>query len=131
MRRESIAIIILAFSVIAADFPAPEPTKPDEPIAKKFSATKAAEYLDGVGVGWTRDRKCITCHTNMPYLTARPLLPGDEGWKEVRAFLEEDVESWAKGGKPRGDAYVVATAFALAFNDSQKTGKLHPDTRTC
>ena len=120
-----------ALFLIAApiDIPKPAPTKPDEPLAKKFSVTKAAEYLDGVGVGWTRERKCITCHTNMPYLTARPLLPGDDGWKEVRTFLEKDVKSWSNGGKPRGEAFVVVTAFALAFNDAQKTGKLHATTR--
>jgi squalene-hopene/tetraprenyl-beta-curcumene cyclase len=126
------AVLSLALApttAFAADIPKPAPTKPDEPLAKQFSAAKAAEYLDGVGVHWTRDRKCITCHTNMPYLTARPLLPGDDGWKEVRLFLEKDVESWSNGGKPRGDAYVVATAFALAFNDAQKTGKLHAATR--
>lgn len=117
------------FAAPVADFPKPTATNADEPLAKQFSAAKAAEYLDGVGVNWTRDRKCITCHTNMPYLTARPLLPGDDGWKEVRTFLEKDVESWSNGGKPRGDAYVVATAFALAFNDAQKTGKLHAATR--
>jgi squalene-hopene/tetraprenyl-beta-curcumene cyclase len=119
----------LLLVVAPVDIPKPEPTKPDEPLARQFSAAKAAEYLDGVGVGWTRERKCITCHTNMPYLTARPLLSGDSGWKEVRSFLEKDVESWSAGGKPRGDAYVVATAFALAFNDAQKTGKLHANTR--
>jgi squalene-hopene/tetraprenyl-beta-curcumene cyclase len=111
------------------DIPVPAPTKPDEPVAKAFSPAKAAEYLDGVGVGWTRDRKCITCHTNMPYLLARPALPGDAGWKEVRAFLEKDVASWSNGGKPRGDAFVVATALALAFNDARTTGKLHPLTK--
>ena len=120
------ALLLIAAPV---DIPTPAPTKPDEPLAKKFSAAKAAEYLDGVGVGWTRERKCITCHTNMPYLTARPLLPGDDGWREVRKFLEDDVVSWSNGGKPRGDAFVVATAFALAFNDAQKTGKLHDATR--
>ena len=124
------ALLIVALAAPAPlDIPTPQPTKPDEPMTKAFSAEKAGEYLDGVGVGWTRDRKCITCHTNMPYLLARPLLPGDAGWKEVRDFLEKDVESWSNGGKPRGDAYVVATAFALAFNDAQKTGKLHPATK--
>jgi squalene-hopene/tetraprenyl-beta-curcumene cyclase len=120
-----------ALFLIAApiDIPKPAPTKPDEPLARQFSAAKTAEYLDGVGVGWTRERKCITCHTNMPYLTARPLLPGDDGWKEVRKFLEDDVKSWSNGGKPRGEAFVVVTAFALAFNDAQKTGKLHDTTR--
>lgn len=128
MRPSLFFLPLLAFPLCAADLPRPKPTKPDEPLAKEYSAAKAAEYLDGVGVGWTRERKCITCHTNMPYLTARPLLKGDE-WKEVRTFLEKDVERWSAGGKPRGDTYVVATAFALAFNDAQQTGKLHDTTK--
>jgi squalene-hopene/tetraprenyl-beta-curcumene cyclase len=58
---------------------------------------------------------------------ARPLLRGDDtGWKEVRAFLEADVPKWTRA-KPQ-DAYVVVTAVALAFNDAQTTGKLHPTT---
>ncbi len=114
---------------ILITIPVPAPTKPTEPIAKAFSATKAGEYLDGVGVNWTRDKQCITCHTNLPYLLARPLLPGDAGWKEVRAFLEKDVASWSQGGKPRGEPYVVATAFALAFNDAQNGGKLNPPAK--
>jgi squalene-hopene/tetraprenyl-beta-curcumene cyclase len=130
--RFSFSLLLLPFLTLPAfgeEIPKPTPTKPDEPIAKNFSAESAAKYLDSVGVHWTRERECITCHTNMPYLMARPLLPGDEGCKEVRAFLEKDVEKWSNGGKPRGDAYVVATAFALAFNDAQKTGKLHVRTK--
>ena len=129
MCSAAIITIVATSSLIAADYPTPEPTRSDEPIAKAFSAGKAAEYLDSVGVGWTRNHQCITCHTNMQYLAARPLLPGDDGWKEVRAFLEKTVESWSNGEKPKCDAYVVATAFALSFNDCQKTGKLSPNTR--
>lgn len=122
--------LLLALSLSAPpEVPQPVPTKPDEPMAATFSPTKAGSYLDGVGVNWTRDRQCITCHTNMPYLLARPALPGDAGWKEVRKFLEGDVAKWQAGGKPRGDAYVVATAFALSFNDAKTTGKLHTMTR--
>ena len=109
------------------DFPEVQLLQLREPL--QVDQALEPDAVDGVGVGWTRERKCITCHTNMPYLTARPLLKGDEGWKEVRLFLEKDVESWSNGGKPRGDAYVVATAFALAFNDAQKTGELHAATK--
>jgi squalene-hopene/tetraprenyl-beta-curcumene cyclase len=127
------SLILLAAVAAAdpkpADFPKPAETRADEPTAKAFSSAKAAEYLDGVGVNWTRDRKCITCHTNMPYLLARPLLPGDAGWREVRGFLEADVANWQKGGKPRGETYVVVTAFALAFNDAHTMGQLRPQTR--
>jgi squalene-hopene/tetraprenyl-beta-curcumene cyclase len=122
-------LLASAAPAYAADVVKPAPTKSTEPLAKELSLENAAKYLDGVGVSWTRERKCITCHTNMPYLTARPLLKGDEGWKEVRAYLEADVAKWSDGGKPRGDAYVVATAFALAFNDAQQTGKLHATTK--
>lgn len=129
-----LALILLAGLTSAADLPKvpqPKPTKPDEATAKTWSAAKAAEYLDGVGVNWTRDRQCVTCHTNMPYLFARPLLKDapDDGWKEVRKFLEDDVTSWSNGGKPKGDAYVVATAAALAVSDARTTGKLHPATK--
>lgn len=127
--RAALLLGLVAATAVAADVPKPGPTKGDEPLARAYSAVKAAEYLDGVGVNWTRDRKCIACHTNMPYLTARPLLPGGDEWREVRTFLEKDAASWPNGGKPRGDTYVVATAFALAFNDAQQTGKLHPATR--
>lgn len=128
--RLPLSVLVLGFCGVsqAADVPKPTPTKADEPRAAQFSAAKAAEYLDSVGIHWTRDRECISCHTNMPYLTARPQLPG-EAWKEVREFLEADVQKWSTGGKPRGDAYVVATAFALAFNDAQTTGQLHDATR--
>jgi squalene-hopene/tetraprenyl-beta-curcumene cyclase len=122
-------VLLFAGSTVAADIPQPKPTKADEPIAKEFSLAKAGEYLDGVGVGWTRDRQCVTCHTNMPYVMARPLVKTDDaGWKEVRAFLEKDVASW-KTGKPRGDAYVVATATGLAFLDANTTGKLSQATK--
>ncbi len=128
MRFALLALLFTLPLVAAAEIPKPTATKADEPTAKAYSAEKAGDYLDGVGINWTRDRQCITCHTNMPYLTARPLLKGD-GWKEVREFLDKDVTSWAKDGKPRGDAYVVATAFALAFNDAQQGGKLADTTK--
>ena len=121
---------LAAATFASSEIPNPAPTRANEPIARSLSLQKAADFLDGVGVGWTRDRKCITCHTNMPYLLARPALPGDTGWKEVRAFLENDVASWSKGGKPRGDAYIIATALVLAYNDAHTTGQLQPLTRT-
>jgi squalene-hopene/tetraprenyl-beta-curcumene cyclase len=123
-----IPVTLLAAALAQPEIPTPSPTKSDEPVAKAFSPAKAAEYLDGVGVGWTRERKCITCHTNLPYLLARQHLPGDAGVKEVRKFLEADVVSWTAGGKPRGPTFVVATALGLAATDAHG-GKLTPSTR--
>ena len=88
---------------------------------------KPANTSTASASNWTRTRKCITCHTNMPYLTARPLLPGDEGGRKCARSSRRTWSRGRAGGKPRGDAYVVATAFALAFNDAQQTGKLHAD----
>lgn len=127
---ETLVFTALFLALAPFEISEPEPTSATEPLAKSFSAAKAAEYLDGVGVGWTRDRKCITCHTNLPYLLARPTLPGTEGWKEVRAFLEKDATAWPTKEKPPGPAYVVTTAFALAFNDTRTGGSMHPVTKT-
>jgi hypothetical protein len=78
----------------AGDLP---PSSPNEPKAKTLSIEKAAGYLDEVAIGWTRERKCGTCHTNYAYMLARPSVretgPAD-AMKEVRAFFEQRVEHW-------------------------------------
>jgi squalene-hopene/tetraprenyl-beta-curcumene cyclase len=115
-----------------AEFVKPKPTRADEPLAKQLSLDRAAEYLDNAAVSWTRTRQCGTCHTNFPYLLARPALlkkkETAEGMTEVRTFFEERVAGWATD-KPRNDTEVVATAITLAYNDAQTTGKLQPLTR--
>lgn len=126
----SLCLMLLLAPFAAAETPAPKPTKADEPMAAKFSAGKAAEFIDGVSLEWTRERKCMTCHTNVPYMLARPLLKtgDDTAIKEIRGFLEGTVKKW-ETGKPRTDYEVLATAFALAGHDRQTTGKLQPATR--
>ena len=55
-----------------------------------------------------------------------------EGAAIVRKFFEDRVAHWddeAKAAKPRFDAEVIVTAVALAFDDAQTSGKLHPLTR--
>jgi squalene-hopene/tetraprenyl-beta-curcumene cyclase len=110
------------------------PNSPEEPLRPKVSLAAAAAFLDTVALDWTRQRKCGTCHTNYPYLVARPVLqgPATPAMAEVRGFFEERVAHWddaEKGAKPRWDAEVVSTAAALAMNDFATTGKLHPRTR--
>jgi squalene-hopene/tetraprenyl-beta-curcumene cyclase len=106
------------------------PNSPDEPLAKEFSLDRSAAYLDAVALSWTRQRQCGSCHTNYPYLIARPTLKGtpSPALVEVRKFFEHRASRWDTA-KPRWDAEVVATAAALAFNDARTTGKLHPLTR--
>lgn len=110
----------------------PKANTADEPKAKELSLAKTAEFLDNVAVSWTRERKCGTCHTNYPYLMARPSLKeaGTAAHDEVRKFFEDRAAGWETDkGKPRSDTEVVATASVLAFNDAQTTGRLHPITR--
>ncbi len=101
----------------------------DEPIAEQFSAEKAARYLDTAALHWQKTRKCVTCHTNLGYLFARPALQAvveDSG--EVREFFEEHVTTRWANTAPR-PVRAVAVAAGLAFNDFHSTGKLHPTTR--
>jgi squalene-hopene/tetraprenyl-beta-curcumene cyclase len=112
----------------------PQRNSPAEPLAPVASLTRAATFLDGVAVNWTRQRHCGTCHTNYPYLMARPVLnePNPPAMAEVRRFFEDRVAHWDdddSAAKPRWDAEVVATAMALAFNDAATTGTLQPASR--
>ena len=110
------------------------PNSPDEPLRPAASMVSAATFLDSVALDWTRQRKCGTCHTNYPYLVARPLLkePASAAMDEIRGFFEKRVAHWddtEKDAKPRWDAEVVSTAAALAMNDAATSGKLHPLSR--
>jgi len=104
----------------------------DEPVRKTFSAEQAARYLDNASLNWQKSRKCATCHTNMPYLMARPALGAamkDSG--EVRSFFEAYyLVRWEQGKKaPKKPYRPVVVGAALAFNDAQTTGTLSDTTR--
>ncbi len=115
----------------------------EEPLAKQFSLAKAVQFLDSANLEWQTKRGCFTCHTNYPYVFARPSV-SDKGpaHEFVRRALEEQVKKWPdpKGpapvqpaGKkvaPPAPAHVMHTAMSLAYNDAKTTGKLHPLTRT-
>ena len=101
----------------------------DEPMATKFSAIKAAEYLDRSALNWVKTKKCATCHTNMFYMIARPALrtiQPDSG--EVRSFYEDYRKvRWQKNGPTEKDGFwPIVVGTGLTFNDAQTTGK-HSD----
>jgi squalene-hopene/tetraprenyl-beta-curcumene cyclase len=131
----SIGIVLLLGAAETKDaFPKPASNSAKEPLAKTASLTASARFLDAVAVNWTADRKCATCHTNVPYLFARGAIKDapTEGMTKVRGFFEQRVAHWddkERGAKPRWDAEVVVTGVALAFHDAHTTGKLHPLTR--
>src|SRR5262245_19835478 len=107
----------------------PYPYAVGEPKAKGFSLAKGAEYLDGVAEFWMRPNSCGACHANFAYLMARPLVGGRPTplLAETRQFLEK-----RKPSNPRRfsfDAESVSIAFALAWDDAGRGGKLRPSTR--
>ena len=71
MNRLLLTAVFLAASALHADEKKPAPTRADEAVAKRASADKAAAYLDYVAADWTATKKCVTCHTNAPFLMAR------------------------------------------------------------
>lgn len=104
----------------------------DEPVRDSFSAELAAQYLDIAALNWQKNRGCVTCHTNMSYLMARPALQfvsKDSG--EVRDFFENHyLQKWEQGKKtPRVGYEPVVVGAALAFNDAVTTRKLSETTR--
>jgi squalene-hopene/tetraprenyl-beta-curcumene cyclase len=104
----------------------------DEPVRKTFSAEHAARYLDNASLNWQKRRKCATCHTNAPYLMARPALgTALKGSGEVRSFFEDYyLARWEQGKKvPEKPYRPVVVGSALAFNDAQTTGVLSDTTR--
>jgi len=130
-----VALALVLTTRAADDKPAPPgKNRADEPVAKAASAEKAARYLDAVASEWTTKHKCGACHTNVPYLLARPAVGGNTSSEEsaVRRFFEDRAANWDRGGrgdKPRWDTEVVVTGVTLAFHDAATTGKLHPMTR--
>lgn len=104
----------------------------DEPLAKIFSAVNAATYLDQASLTWQKKKKCVTCHTNMAYMMARPALGAalqDSG--EVRDFFENYRTARWKD-KPLNENqgfWTIVLATGLTFNDLQITGELSDASR--
>jgi squalene-hopene/tetraprenyl-beta-curcumene cyclase len=133
-------VLLLGVASAQQDPETPDPGKNSarEPLAAAASPAKAAEFLDAAALQWTRVRRCGTCHTNLPYLWARPSLKGFEtpAQGEIRGFFEKLADSWEAGKPPRKfqvagtwDGQIVAAAVTLAVHDARTTGKLHPATR--
>lgn len=105
---------------------------PEEPLRGDFSAEDAAHYLDRASLTWQKVKKCATCHTNMPYLMARPALGSVlKNSGEVRAFYEDysKVRWAAKGPTEKQGFWPIVVGTGLVFNDAQTTGTLSEAAR--
>ena len=90
----------------------------DEPLRENFSATAAFDYLDQGALAWSKERQCVSCHTNGSYLLTRPALSLVAGppSRDIRAFFERELETFKqqsseslkKGITPTQLAYLAA-----------------------
>ncbi len=140
--RHHLSTLLALFAVAAArtvfadepnlgKYVPPAENKKDEPLAKQFSFAKAVSFLDNAALDWQKKRDCFSCHTNYAFLYVRPMVDAKvQAHGEIRTALESLVTKRWPAKKPRWDAEVVATAAALAYNDSLTTKKLHPVTKT-
>ena len=132
-----LASLVLAHAARAEDpvslknVKAPAENKKDEPPLKQFSLDKAVHFIDSAALSWHKQHGCFSCHTNYAFLYVRPMISVKApAHGEVRQALEDMVaKRWPDKG-PRWDAEVVTAAAALAHNDANTTGKLHPMTKT-
>lgn len=107
---------------------------PDEPRIP-FSPRLAMQYLERGATAWTKERGCISCHTNGTYMMVRPLMARDLGppqqamhdfWlSELRSALATDPAK--RGGKADGTRAVYLAA-GLAIWDARVTHRLSPET---
>lgn len=107
----------------------------DEPIREELSVEKAAAYLEAGATAWTKERGCISCHTNGSYLLLRPALVEVLGnpSEEIRSFYVSELEKreaqelakLSSGIQPTQLAYL---AGGLAEWDAHVTGAISLET---
>ncbi|MFK7779361.1 MAG: terpene cyclase/mutase family protein [Gimesia sp.] len=107
----------------------------DERVLKEFSLELADRYLEQGSIAWSKQRNCVSCHTNGLYLFARPELttelgpPSVESRKffitELRKMKQRDHEKLLTGFFPTQAAYIAA---GLAEWDRHVSKKLSPET---
>jgi squalene-hopene/tetraprenyl-beta-curcumene cyclase len=111
------------------------PASAAEPIGREFSLRTASAYVEGGAAIWTREYKCVTCHTNGAYMLVRPMLTAYLGQPELEQHqfflsvlkqqLADDKSTLESDLGPAQSVYVAA---GLAAWDANITGKPSPET---
>ncbi|MGE3315294.1 MAG: hypothetical protein AB7O26_09270 [Planctomycetaceae bacterium] len=111
------------------------PARADEPVRASLSVKDASNHLEQGALAWTKQRNCVSCHTNGSYVTIRPALTEKLGKpsEEIRTFLVEQVDALSKLPKPQlvsgtRPAQIIYIAAGLAEWDAHVTKKLSPET---
>lgn len=107
----------------------------DEPTIS-FSVEKASQHLDHGAIAWSRQKNCVSCHTNGTYLFIRPALTPTLGapLEGTRKFFVDQLETLSKLGARKlrrsgtRPAQVIYIAAGLAEWDVHVTKKLSPET---
>ncbi|MGZ0163605.1 MAG: hypothetical protein ACKVII_06800 [Planctomycetales bacterium] len=107
----------------------------DEPVIN-LSVEKASQHLDHGAVAWSKQKKCVSCHTNGTYLFIRPALTATLGapLEETRTFFVDQLEALSKLGARKmrrsgtRPAQVIYIAAGLAEWDAHVSKKLSPET---
>jgi len=107
----------------------------DEAFRADVSAAHGATYLETGALYWSREKGCVSCHTNGSYMRIRPALTPHLGppSEEVRTFFisamgklkKMEREKQLAGIRPTQIAYVAA---GLAEWDAHVGGQLSPET---
>ena len=113
------------------------PASAEEPLLDHFSPQKADAYLAAGATAWTKEKNCISCHTNGSYLLLRPALTDTLGKpdEKIRDFyvsvLEkreaEDPEKLKNHGVTPSELALLAAG--LAEWDAHVTHQLSEETR--
>ena len=109
-------------------------SSPNEPRIP-FTPRLAVDYMDQGALAWTKERGCISCHSNGTYMMVRPLMSGDLGapqqamhdfWvSELKTALAADAKQ--RNGKFDGTEAVYLAA-GLAIWDAHVSHHLSPET---
>ena len=107
-----------------------------EPLRDSLSVELALSYLEAGAAAWSKARKCVSCHTNGTYLSARASLTPHFGApaQEMRDFFVAELreleatprDKQLSGVTPTQVAYI---AWGLSSWDAHVTEQLSKETK--
>jgi squalene-hopene/tetraprenyl-beta-curcumene cyclase len=103
-----------------------------EPRLAAYDPGKAAKFLDDISLKFTRQNKCATCHTNVAYLMARPLIRGagtSAATAEVRSLLLNVADEQLAKPTPFLPVYLAPIVSAVVIHDARIGGTMNRQVR--